>query len=481
MKVVLITPNVGQAGHIKSQSAWPPLGLLYLGTTLQNGGHEVRVIDNGRSQQPIWKLVEMVKQENPEVVGISVLTPTFRRGVKIAGAIKAEMPDIKIVFGNYHATFTYDRILKNYPTVDYVVLGEGEHSFLELVNALEKNGETKHIPGIACRHNGEAVKTSSRPLIQNLNELPIPDRSLLDEEYHSEIMGLLGSGGKFTTVLTSRGCPYACRYCACAAFSLRKVRYRSPEAIVDELEQLYRDGYEDVGFVDDNLLVNRPRVEKICDLIKERKIRLNFWAEGRVDHASREMMKKFAQVGCKIIYFGIESGNQKVLDYYCKGITPEMSRKAVDNSKKAGIENVIGSFIVGAPIETETDVKQTFDFALKMRGMDFSQMNPLCISPGMDLWNVAVKEGYLDEQEQWEEELLAVNVFPSHLQEKTLHEMIDEFYSKFIVRPSFLVQQLLKTVMSKYRMRILMANLKAGTSFRAALGRFTGGRSKLSA
>lgn len=259
----------------------PPLGLLYLGTVLQNGGHEVRVIDNGRSQLPVGKLVERVKKENPEVVGVSVLTPTFRQGIKIAGAIKREMPDVKIIFGNYHATFTYDRILANYPIVDYVVLGESEGSILELANALEKNKETKHILGIACMHNDGVVKTPPRPLIKNLNELPIPDRSLLEEEYRSETMGVFGSGGKFTTVLTSRGCPYTCKYCACAAFSLRTVRYRSPEAVVEELEQLYREGYEEVGFVDDNLLVNRLRVEKICDLIKEKKNKAEFLGGGK--------------------------------------------------------------------------------------------------------------------------------------------------------------------------------------------------------
>jgi radical SAM superfamily enzyme YgiQ (UPF0313 family) len=473
MKAVLINPDTGHPERIESQAAWPPLGLLYIGTVLQREGHEVRVIDNGRIQLPTDKLVDRIKRENPDVVGISALTPTFRQGVNIAKAIKAEMPDIKVVFGNYHATFTYDRVLRKYPFVDYVVLGEGEFSFLELVNTLEKNGEIRKVSGVAYRHNGGVSKVIPRPLIQNLDELPIPDRSLLEQEYHSEIMGMLGSGGKFTTMLTSRGCPYSCRYCACAAFSQRKVRFRSPEAVVAEMERLYSDGYEEVGFVDDNLLVNRKRMEKICDLLKEKKIRLNLWAEGRVDHASRELMGKFAEVGCKIIYFGMESGSQKVLDYYSKGITPEMSRKAVRNCKEAGIENVVGSFIVGAPIETEADVRQTFDFAMSLKGMDFPQMNPLCISPGMDLWETAVREGYLNEEEQWEEELIAVNVFPSKLTEGALLEMIRDFYSKFVMRPSFLFSQLLKTLASNYRLRILAKNIKAGTSFRETVRRFT--------
>jgi len=473
MKVVLINPDTGHAERIESEAAWPPLGLLYIGAVLQNAGHEVKVVDNGRIQLPVEKVVERVKREDPGVVGVSALTPTFKQGIKIARGIKTEIPDVKIVFGNYHATFTYDRILKKYPFVDYVVLGEGEFSFLELVNTLRKNEDTKKVSGIAYRHDGGAVKAPPRPLVQNLDDLPTPDRSLLEQEYHSEIMGMLWSGGKFTTVLTSRGCPYSCRYCACAAFSHRAVRFRSPEAVVAEMEQLYNDGYEEVGFVDDNLLVNKKRMEKICDMLKEKKIKLNLWAEGRVDHASREMLKKFAGVGCKIIYFGMESGSPKVLDYYAKKITPEMSKKAVRNCKEAGIENVVGSFIVGAPIETEADVRQTFDFAMSLDGMDFPQMNPLCISPGMDLWETAVREGHLDDGKQWEEELIAVNVYPSYLTEETLLKMIGDFYSKFIMRPPFLFSQLLKTLASNYRLKILVKNIKAGTSFRETIRQFT--------
>lgn len=475
MKIVLINPNTGQAERIENEAAWPPLGLLYIGTVLQNAGHEVKVIDNARVQLPIKKVVELVKQEDPGMVGVSALTPTFKQGVKIVSAIKAEIPAIRTVFGNYHATFTYERLLTKYPVVDYVVLGEGEHTFLELVDVLEKNDEVKNVKGIAFRHDGGVVKTLPRPFIQNLDELPIPDRTLLEQEYHSEVVGILGSSGKFTTVLTSRGCPYNCRYCACSAFSLRKVRFRSPEAVVAEMDQLQREGYEEVGFVDDNLLLNRHRMEKICDLLREKGVKLNLWAEGRVDQASRELLRKFERVGCKTIYFGVESGSQKVLDYYGKNISPELSRKAMRNCKGAGIENVIGSFIVGAPIETRDDIKQTFDFALNLKGMDFPQMNVLQLSPGMDLWNTAAREGHLDEERCWEEAIAAVGVYPSHLKEQELCTMIDHFYAEFIKRPTFLALQLLKTVRSKYRLKIILANLRAGTSFRTTFRQLTGG------
>jgi len=463
VKVVLINPNTGQKERIENEAAWPPLGLLYLGTVLQGEGYEVRVIDNARIGSPVERLAERVKKENPDVVGVSALTPTFKQAIKIAQGIKEKNPDVKLVFGNYHATFEYKKLLKKYPIVDCVVLGEGERTFLELVKAIEKKEKIKGIKGIALRYKGRVIRTPPGQFIQDLDKLPFPNRSLLEQEYHSEVVGVLGTGGKFTTLLSSRGCPYACKYCACSAFSSQKVRFRSPENVVEEMELLYSEGYEEVGFVDDNLLLNKKRVEKICDLLKARKIKLNLWAEGRVDQASSETLRKFSQAGCKIIYFGIESGSQKVLDYYGKTITPGISKKAVSNAKRAGIENIIGSFIVGAPIETREDVEKTFKFALSLRGMDFPQMNVLNLSPGMELWITAVKNGHLDENVYWDRPVPAVNVLPSHLEEKELNGMIDNFYNDYIKRPNYLLLQALKTLKSEYRLKILLANLRTGT------------------
>jgi len=475
LKVVLITPSTGQNERLENQAAWPPLGLIYLGTVLQNAGHEVKIIDNARVQLPVEKVAERVKKENPAIVGVSALTPTFIQGIKIAKAVKSELPDVKIAFGNYHATFTYEKLLKEYPIVDYVIIGEGETTFLELVNAVEKNHENKNIQGIAFRHDGKVVVTPPKPSIENLDQLPFPDRTLLEQNYYSEIVGVLGSSGKFTTMITSRGCPYACTYCACAAFSSRRVRCRSPESVVTEMEMLWNEGYEEIGFVDDNLFVNRQRVDKICDLLKEKKIKLNLWAEGRVDNASHEILHKFARVGCKTIYFGIESGNQKVLDYYKKDISPDLSRKAIRNCKKAGIENVIGSFIVGAPFEAKEDIRRTFDFALSLDGMDFPQINVLTLSPGTDLWNTAITEGYLDKEKYWDRDVAAVNIFPSYVREDELRGMIDRFYAEFIKRPTYLITQLLKSIKSEYRMKIFLSNMRAGTSLQAAIKQLQGG------
>lgn len=474
MKVVLLNPNTGIEERIENEAAWPPLGLLYIGTVLQENGHEVKIIDNARAQLPLEKVVEQIIREKPEMVGISALTPSFRQALKFAYAIKEKDPTIKIVFGNYHSTFMWEKLLRYCPAVDYVVLGEGEFTLLELARAIEKAGEVRDVRGVAFRHNGGVILTQPRPPIKDLDGIPFPDRGLLEQEYRSEVVGIIGSGCKFATVLSSRGCPYGCRYCACASFTARTVRFRSPENVVEEMEILWSEGYEEVGFVDDNLLLNQKRVEKICEMLRTRGIRFNIWAEGRTDQASLNILKKFSRAGCKTIYYGIESGTQKVLDYFNKNITPEISRRAVKNSKKAGIENIIGSFIVGAPIEAEEDVRRTFDFALSLREMDFPQMNILSISPGTDLWNAAVRDGYLNEEKYWDTSLSAVNVYPSHLTEGDLVRMVDRFYREYIRRPSFLALQLLKTIKSRYRLRILLANLEAGTSLRSAVGQLWG-------
>ncbi|MGC8816625.1 MAG: B12-binding domain-containing radical SAM protein [Candidatus Hadarchaeum sp.] len=467
MKVVLINANMGQKERIENEAAWPPLGLLYLGSVLQLEGHEVKVIDNARERLPLEKLSARVKWENSDIVGISALTPTFKQALKIATLVKEESPETKIVFGNYHATFEFRRLLEKYPIVDFVVLGEGEIVLPELINALENGTEIKQVKGIAFRRRGKVVKNPPQELVQDLDKLPFPDRSLLEQEYHSELVGLLGASGKFTTILSSRGCPFACRYCACSAFSRRKVRFRSPENVVAEMELLCSQGYEEVGFVDDNLLLNRKRVEKICELLRARKVKLDLWAEGRVDQASAETLRELSRAGCRTIYFGIESAAQKVLDYYGKNITPGMSRRAVTNAKKADIENVIGSFIVGAPIETKADIRETFDFALSLRQMDFPQMNILSLSPGTELWNHAVEKGYLDEEKYWDVALPAVEVLPSVLNEGELNEMINGFYQEFVRRPSYLISQILKTLKSGHRMKILLANLRSETGLRS--------------
>ncbi len=263
MRILLLSPEEKGGTKIGSEAAWPSLGPLYVASVLKNSGHYVRLIDNSKARLSTDGLVKRVKREDPQVVGISVLTPNFERGIEFAEGIKEELPDVKIVFGNYHPTFTYEKILQTYPElVDYIVFNYGERTFLELVEKIENREKVGNVKGIAFRQNGKVVKTERRKFSDDISDLPVPDRSLLEHEYSSEMVGVIGSAGKFTTVITSRGCPFDCTFCACSAFSRRKVRLRSPEEVIEELEQLDRKGYDEIGFIDDNFLLHEKRVKK---------------------------------------------------------------------------------------------------------------------------------------------------------------------------------------------------------------------------
>jgi len=240
MNIVLV--NVGSRfGPVKAESAWPPLGIVYLGTVLENESHDVTLLDHGFEHVSLKKLGNSILRKDPEIVGLSTLTSSGITAAKLSEYLKNQNPDLKIAWGGIHATFNDKRILEKYPFVDYIVRKEGEQTFPELVDAIEGNRNLKDITGISFRNNGEVVSTSDRPLIKNLDDLSFPDRELLKFKYTSEINGIIFSK-HFTSILSSRGCPFSCRFCCCSSFLDRLWRSRSPENVVEELELLESQG-----------------------------------------------------------------------------------------------------------------------------------------------------------------------------------------------------------------------------------------------
>ncbi|MDH3365274.1 MAG: radical SAM protein, partial [Thermoplasmata archaeon] len=229
-------------------------------------------------------------------------------------------------------------------------------------------------------------------LVEDLDSLPFPDRSLLPEiDYGYTHENIRLTYGKFTTISSSRGCPFRCSYCSCAMFSKRIWRPRSPENVVDELERIYCDGYECCVFVDDNLTLNRGRMERICDLIRERKIKMQFYCEGRVDNTPYSLMTRMKQAGFNVIYFGVESAQKHVLNYYRKMISVADSKRAIDDAKRAGMI-VVTSYIMGAPVETKDDMDRTIDLIRAMRAHGV-QINILDCLVGTDIWNDLERDG----------------------------------------------------------------------------------------
>ena len=386
MKVLLSTPPG------LTTERWPPLGLLYIASTMRRvRSDEIHVIDAVYENLTRTDLVKRVVREKPDVFGINCSTHTFLAAIETLRDIRRALPDTILIMGGYHATFAAERILRSYPFVDYILKGEAEYALPKLLDRLEGGQRPDDVDGISFLDDGTFV---NQPLtvIRDLDALPFPDRSLLpDLEYGYYHQNIRLTFGKFTTICSSRGCPFSCRYCSCAAFSQRRWRARGAQSVVDELELLESEGYETVVFVDDNFTLDKKRVLRICEELRSRGVRLRYYCEGRVDNAPYPLLREMKRVGFDVIYFGVESPSPHVLRYYDKNINARQAETAVADAKRAGML-VVTSFIIGAPVESQADVQHTIDFIRHLRPHAV-QVNVLDCLIGTPIWDELVEQG----------------------------------------------------------------------------------------
>jgi len=443
----------------KMVGAAPPLGMLYIATYLRENGIDVSIIDEAAQGYSLKGTVDWVKKEDPDILGFSTCSSSCRKAALIAERVKKENPNIVTVFGNFYATFNAERILRKYPFVDVIVRGEGEHTSLELAKCLEKKRDLKKVLGINFRKNDQIISTPDRPLIKDIDSLPFPDREMLDVEYHNTTAGLVVAPKKFSSFVSSRGCVFKCRFCGCRRLARNLWRSRSVENILEELHLLSSQGYKQFLFVDDNFTLNTKRVIKLCQRLKKERVDVEFFAEGRVDNCPQDMLQEMVRANCKMIYFGIENATQKVLDYYDKRTTPKQAEDATKKARKAGIDVIVASFILGAPNETRKEIQNTLKFAQKIQ-VDIPQFNILATFPGTDIWEELKMQGVLDEEKHWETGVLVPEVSPDAVPCEEIEQMIHDAYQRFFIRPDYVVKQLIRIGTSSYRFNVLLNNLK---------------------
>ncbi len=460
MKICFINPAprsyVIERGHEKS-GAYPPLGSLYVIAYLKKQGHECILIDQHATKIPTSRVLEQVKKFDPPVVALNTLTDKNHgvRSTFIARKIKAWNPNVIIVFGNCHATFNHDRILTKYPFVDICVRGEGEITVAELFTALEQNRELTNVLGITYREKGRIRVNPDRPLIPDLDVLPFPDRSVLGNiKYFQNYGGLNADYGKFTSIQSSRGCSFNCTFCCQSHLSQRKWRPRSIPKVIEELHQLESEGYTNLYWVDDNFTLNRKRAIQLFQAMRREKFDFIWVCDQRVDLVTDELLQEMRRAGCHTLSFGIESANQRILDYFNKGFTPIIARTATQKAKKVGFDFTMGTFVIGAPTETLEEIKKTFAYALTLP-IDFPQFHIYGAIPGTEIWNRLVSEGKIDPDKYWENGVKTL-VPPLDVVEKEMKKA----YFDFLNRPGFIFDQLLRTLTSHHRRKIIQANLK---------------------
>jgi anaerobic magnesium-protoporphyrin IX monomethyl ester cyclase len=309
------------------------------------------------------------------------------------------------------------------------------------------------------RNEGKIVATRDQPLIRNLDTLPFPNRKLLNVDYHCLMAGVNVAPKKFTSIVTSRGCVYSCRFCSCTQLAHNVWRPRSAQNTLEELQLLASEGYKQLIFVDDSFTLNPKRVIEICRGMRKEKLEMEWICEGRVDNCPDEMLREMVSAGCKILYFGIESANQRILDYYHKTITPKQAEAAVRKAKKAGVDVVVGSFIIGAPDETREEIRNTMEFAKRVP-IDIPQFNMLGAHPGNDIWNEFEAKGLLKAEEYWETSVGVCDLFSAAVPCNEIRQMTHDAFLRHVSRPSYLITQIAKTLKSSYRMNVIVNNLK---------------------
>lgn len=435
--------------------------MLYCAGMLKNYG-EVSILDQAAKGASSEQVLKWVKKEDPDILGFSVLITSYRESLDLARQAKEINPDLLTVFGNYHATFNAERILKKDQAVDIIVRGEAEQAVLGLADYVNQKCGLEEIAGITFRDKNRIISTPDAPLMDNIDALPIPDRDLTGAEYASDIFGIKVATRRFTSMISSRGCPFRCSFCGCRKFARGVWRPRSVENIMKELLLLYSKGYRQFLFVDDNFTLNLRRVQKLCQEINKEKLDIEWFCDSRVDNCRYEVFRDMVKAGCRLLYFGVESANQRILNYFNKGITPDQTRRAVETARKAGMDIIVGSFIVGSPDESRKEIETTLRFAYEL-DIDVPQLNLLSAFPGTDSWNDLVAKGFVNEEEHWEQGVYASQVSPHAVPLEEIQRMIYEYFRAFYLRPRKLFYEILKTAKSRYRLSALLSNfVRAG-------------------
>lgn len=413
------------------------MGLAYIASVLEEGGHEVRIVDSLAMNYTLIDLKDELKTFNPEVIGLTSTTPTIYDAYRVAKLAKIINPNVKVVIGGPHVTFTPVETLRECPYIDVVVKGEGEFTTLHLMESFEKGKPLSEVRGITYREGNVIKDTGSSRFIRDLNKLPLPAYHLLPMDKYK-----LGDR-KFGAIITSRGCPFQCIYCSSSQLYGKVWRARSPESVVEEL-RLLRDKYgiREIEFLDDTFTLNNKRAEKICEAIRREGLDISWSCSSRVDTLTRKLAFKLKLAGCHFLYLGIESGSQRLLNFIRKGITLNQAKVAIEIAKKVGL-NTLASFMLGIPGETRETIRKTINFAKKLNPT-LAQFTLCTPYPGTKLLEIVKKCGCLLTRDWSKYTTLEPIIKLPGLTAKELKRWLERAYLSFYSRPSFILRNLRK-------------------------------------
>lgn len=438
-KVLLVNPPkhpMNQANIWKKiDTQLPSLGLASIAAYLEAKGIEVKILD--LVVEGYEMLGEFLQEFRPNFVGLTASTVTINSALQIADFAKKKLPGAKVVIGGPHASLLPKEMLER-KSIDFVVIGEGEITFAELVKNAKKPSK---VDGIAYRKNRTVKFTRPRKLVCNLDDLPMPAYHLLPVKKYKPSLGNFKRLPAMS-VICGRGCPGRCTYCASGLFG-EKFRFKSVQKVLDEIKYLVKNfGIKEITFYDETFTANRNFVKELCRRIIEEKIDISWMCSARVDTVDDETLRLMKKAGCHQVAFGIESADERILENINKKISLEKAVKAVEMTQNAGIE-ARANFMFGSPGETEETMQKTLNFALKLEP-DYALFNITTPLPGTEMFRWA-KQRKLLRTEDWKDYDFSKHVMnlPTVSSEKVL-EYYRKAHRQFYMRPKYIIKRLLR-------------------------------------
>ena len=393
MRVLLIKHHPvrsNENGHYPyAKNVYPPLGLVYLATVLKHNDSDaiIKILDSQVLNLNVSQTRAAVKSFNPGMIAVTTISETLRGAVEVGQICKDLFPNALRIIGGPHMSTDPDPVMR-LGLFQLGVIGEGEITIKEIYDEFKKSKKTPtNIKGTCFYNNGETIKNDPRPRIEDLDTIPIPNRTFLNNKLYGPYL----SQRPFTYMIASRGCPFKCAFCFRTIWG-RKVSFNSSRRIFEEMKSVIdKFKIREIAFKDDTFTINKKGVLELCELIKKEKLKVRWTIFSRVNTIDEPMIKALKEAGCYKIDFGVESGDQDMLNLMKKGITLEQVRKAFKLCRNIGIQTH-AFFMIGYPRETRETIEKTIRFAQEIA--DWTSFNAVACLPGTELYDLAVRESY---------------------------------------------------------------------------------------
>lgn len=448
-KIIMANPPWEVKGYgSRSNTRWPfvrqdkvlpfPIYQGYAAAVLREAGFTARIIDAVGEELNIKKFGDRVNRERPNLLVLETSTASIKCDLETARTVK-DLIKVMIVLIGPHAGYFHKEMLE-YPFIDGVVRGEFEYTLLNLVESMAAGQSLRGIEGLTYRDDGEIVVNPPRPFIEPLDQLPFPARDLFDLNLYDKFPGREKGN---ITMISSRGCPYRCTFCLWPQVMYgHRYRQRSAANVADEIEEVIEKyNATNIFFDDDIFALNEGKVFDFCDELDRRNIYIPWQCYGRCNMASLKLFRRMKEAGCHMIRFGIESGNQAVLDRARKGVSLEEIKRAFSLARQAELKT-FGTVMLGLPGETKETMAETIKFLIAL-DPTFIQLSIVTPYPGTELFSYLEKKGYLLTRDwsRYNGSSQATFQFPG-LSQRDMEAGIRRGWRRFYLRPSKVFQQL---------------------------------------